>query len=110
MPTPPSPDAEPEQRGHDRDRHRDHRTERDEQHDHRDGETDVLAAVDLDVDQRAGELGLDAVFAGDVGCFSGLFGMLALDRVDRVVDGREAGTARRRSPSGRGRRTGPRRR
>ncbi len=58
-------DAQPEQGGHDRDRHRDQRTERDEQHDHRDGETDVLAAVDLDVDQGAGELGLDAAFAGD---------------------------------------------
>ena len=72
-------DHQPEQRGDDRDRHRDQRPERDQQHDHRHGETDVLAAFDLGVDQGAGELGLDATFAGDFGGRFGALGVLALE-------------------------------
>ena len=82
-------DGEPDQCGHDRHSHGDQRTEGDEQHDHRDGEADGLVAFDLLGDQRAGQLGLDTLLAGDLSSFRGVVGVLGLERIDGVVDGRE---------------------
>ena len=59
-------DEDAHQRGHDREPHRDHGAERDQQHDDRDADADQLAARGLlrELRERTGELDLHAAGAG----------------------------------------------
>ena len=65
-PTPAAPTKMPMQRGDDRQAHRDHRAEGDQQHDDGDADADQLAARVLlrEQGERAGELDLHAVGRG----------------------------------------------